>query len=119
MIEQIFGNPSNFTLFLVVLVGVLIFLFVVRLFLRFLFYILLGILALTLMIGGGIYLSQNSGEGNLSEPGEVNLTQLNQLAEKGKSLLGRIDWGAVLTAVATSAAHLDQNRSSEAQKGEK
>lgn len=114
MLEQIFGDSHNLTIFLMILVGVIIFLFVVRMFLKFIFYILLGILAITLVVGAVLYFNGNGGgEGNQTiQFNEVNTSSVQNLLSTGKQWLSSVKWGEVLNTIATTTARSLETNSS-------
>jgi|GEM_PF-3037645 energy-coupling factor transporter transmembrane protein EcfT len=115
MLEQIFGNSHNLTIFLMILVGVIIFLFVVRMFLKFVFYVLMAILAISLVVGAVLYFNKNGGVGEGNQTihfNEVNTTAIQNLLSTGKQIVTSIKWKDVLHTIATTTAQNLEGNSS-------
>jgi len=108
MLDAILNDPQKLLIAIVILVGILIFLFVVRLFLRIVFYILLAILAIGIIIGGYIYMVKGSGEAGKKV--EINTTKMVQnLTQKGKEVLSSINWKQVIGEISQLAQNVDRN----------
>jgi len=109
MLDAILNDPHKLMIAVAVMAGVLIFLFVVRLFLRIVYYILLALFAIALIVGGYLYVIK--GNGKEGKKVEINTTQMvHNLTKKGKEILNSIDWKEVLGSISQIAQQVDRNQ---------